>query len=209
MWKRLSAGLVIVGLSGLGLAWMLGWIGPDPALAEVQAIQAQLSDPEMNEADRRALMEQFRSKMDTLSPESRRVVWESNREMFANRMEARMDRILTMPPAEQIKAIDEEIDRMERMRVEREKRRAANANRVANGGSNGPGPSGNASGNRGRGGPRAGRGPATDEQRVARLRNRLDRSSPQSRAKRNEFVGLINKRRQQRGLPIIERPTRG
>lgn len=207
MWKRLLAGFVIVATSGLGLAWLLGWLGPDPALAEIQSLQTKLADPEMNEADRRVLMEEFRSKMDALSPESRRIVWQSNREAFAKRMEARMDHILAMSPADQVKAIDEEIDRMERMRLERERRRAASANRAANSAS---APTGNvAGGNRRNGAQRGQRGTATDEQRIARLKNRLDRGTPQSRAKRNEYVGLINKRRQQRGLPPIDRPTRG
>src|SRR5688572_3963539 len=126
MKKRVFVGGTFFAIVGLGIAWLLGWLGPDPALAEVRALQEKMvAVPEMPEAERRALFGEIREKMEQLSPEARQEVWNSSRHVFEQRMEARIDRILAMTPAERVKALDEDIDRMERMRAERERDRAA------------------------------------------------------------------------------------
>ena len=43
---------------------------------------------------------------------------------------------------------------------------------------------------------------------VNRVRNRLDRSTAQMRAQRDQYTRLVNQRRQQRGLPPTNWPGR-
>lgn len=191
MWKRMIAGLIVVVSTGFALAWWLGWLGEDPALAEVKAMQAKLADVNLSEADFRATMEQVRAKMDSLSEVSRRAAWQNSRQLFDQREQSRIDRILAMKPQERTRALDNEINRMERWRADRQQRAAQSG-----GGQRGPGSN--------TGAPRS-RGGQSDEQRLSRLRNRLDNSSPEQRAKRSEYARLINERRAQRGLPPMQR----
>ncbi|MCC7084085.1 MAG: hypothetical protein IT427_03650 [Pirellulales bacterium] len=189
MWKQRTIGGVAAAAVILILVWWFGWLGEDPALAEVEALQVKLTDPNLAEAESRALMDQLRSKMATLTDDTRRAAWQSGRAMFEQREMSRIDRLLTLQGQEQTKALDDEINRMERRRAEWQQRAAQ-------------GQAGGQRGDqtRGQGGLRS-RGSQSDEQRIARLRNRLDHSMPEQRAKRAEFVRLINQRRIQRGLP--------
>ena len=41
--------------------WLFGWFSPDPALAEVKQLQAQLADPNLKDDARRRLFQQMRT----------------------------------------------------------------------------------------------------------------------------------------------------
>jgi hypothetical protein len=193
MRKRIIKSVIVIGAIVLVLMWWLGWFSEDPALAEVKAMQAQLENPNLNENDFRSMMGQLREKMESLSEGSRRAAWENGRQIFERREMSKMGRILAMNPQQRAKAIDDEINGMERRRAQWEQRAAQAQN----------------SNNRPRDGQRGGgagrRGFQTDEQRVSRLKNRLDRSTPEQRAMRAEFTKLVNERRVQRGLPPMQR----
>jgi hypothetical protein len=189
MKKRFFSGVVVIAATVLALAWWLGWIGEDPALAEVKTLQAQLENPNLSDAEFRAAMEQIRSKTEPLSESSRRLAWQNGRQAFERREMSRIDRILAMKPQDRAKALDDEINRMERRRAEWQQRTSQGQTGGQRGG---------ARGSRNRGTP-------SDEQRISRIRNRLDRSSPEQRAKRTEFARLMNERRAQRGLPPMQR----
>jgi hypothetical protein len=152
----------------------------------------------LNDTDRRALFEQMRAKMDALPDSARREVREAGRQAFEQRMESHMSEILAMAPAQRVKALDADIDQMEKRRAEFEKRQKANATKGGQNGGAGQG----ANGQKGNGQNRRS-ATVNDSQRVDRLKNRLDRSSAESRAKRNAYTQLINQRRQQRGLPAL------
>jgi hypothetical protein len=187
--RRIIIGLVVASVTGLSAAWLFGWFSADPALAEVKQLQSQLADPSLKDDARRALFEQMRAKMDALSDDARRAVRDDMRQAFEQRAETHMKEVLAMSSADQAKALDADIDRMEKMRAQMQ------ANAKANGGQNGQ-----RQGNRGQ--------TPTDDQRISRLRNRLDRSTPEMRALRTAYTQLINQRLQQRGLPPMT-PGRG
>jgi hypothetical protein len=130
--------------------------------------------------------------MTSLSPDARRSAFDGMRQAFERRNEQHIDQILAMSPAERNKALDADIDRMGKMRAQTEANAKAGATAQANSQNDSKkGPPGQ--GRRG--------GNPSDDQRVDRLRSRLDRSTPEMRAKRNAYLQLINTRRQQRGLP--------
>ncbi len=98
----------------------------------------------MKDADRQALMQQMRDKMQALSPDARRAAFENGQQMFEKRELEHIKQILAMSPADRNKALDADIDRMEKMRHSgmRQTRMCAQAGGP---GQNGPG------GQRGRG----------------------------------------------------------
>lgn len=196
MRKRIIKGSIITAAIALVLAWWLGWFHEDPALAEVKAMQAQLENPDLSEADFRTAMGQLREKMESLSEGSRRAAWENGRQVFERREMTKIGRILAMPPQQRTKALDDEINSMERRRAQWQQR--ANQAQASNrpGGNQRPG-SGTGQSRRG--------AFQSDEQRISRLKNRLDRSTPERRAMRAEFTKMINQRRAERGLPPMQR----
>jgi hypothetical protein len=200
MFKRVLIIGSVIGVIGLTGAWLLGWFSSNKALAEVQQMQTKLADPNLKDDERRAITEQMRAKMTSLSPDARRTAFEGMRTAFERRNEQHIDQILAMSPAERNKAIDADIDRMEKMRAQAE----ANAKSAASAQANGQNDSKKGPPGQGRRG-----GNPSDDQRVDRLRNRLDRSSPEMRAKRNAYMQLVNARRQQRGLPPMTGRGRG
>jgi hypothetical protein len=184
--KKSAIVLTILALITLTTGWLFGWFSENPAVAEVRQMQAKLQDPNLKDADRRAMMDQMRSKMDLLSSDVRRGLWEENRQVFEKRMDKHVDDLLTMSKADRNKALDADIDRMQKRQAE------AQANAQNNQGNNNQRPQGN-------------RGQVqSDDQRMDRMKNRLDRSSPETRAKRQAYVQLLDSRLKERGLPPMQ-----
>jgi len=170
----LSALAILVLLAGVG--WAV-FSGEDAAFLEAKKQRDEMFE-----------------KMDTLTPEQRRAEFDSLREKTVNFSEAqrralreggrrfmmqKVDNLLAMPEAERNAELDLWIDRME-------EGRKSGAGR---GGPGGPG----------RGGPPGGdgkpRGGGAD-----RGKARLDRSTPEMRAKMDAMKDLINERRKERGM---------
>ncbi len=191
---RFVIGFIAVVIVGILAAWLLGWIGGDRALAEVEQLRTKLSDPTLNDADRNTLREHLRTKMTSLSPEARDAVRETGRQQFEKRMHDRLAKILAMSKADQTKALDAEIDRMLKMQADRQAaEKAADASQKSGVNQKGQ----NRQANRG--------GFRTDADRINRIKNRLDRSTPEVRAQRQQFMQLLNQRLHERGLPPITR----
>jgi hypothetical protein len=183
--KKSAIVLTILAVITLTAGWLFGWFSENPAVAEVRQMQAKLADPNLKDADRRAMMDQIRSKMDLLSSDVRRGLWEENRQVFEKRMDKHVDDLLAMSKADRNKALDADIDRMQKMRAE------AQANAQNNQGANA---NNQRQGNRGQA--------LSDDQRMDRMKNRLDRSSPESRAKRQAYVQMLDQRMKERGIPL-------
>ena len=116
--KKVSIGVVVALLVMVCGAWAMGYFhGTDPAFAELQQLRDQMrSAPE---ADRQALRDQFRQKMDGLSEDQRRSFFESNRGQFRQEQAKRMAEFFAMSPADQKKRLDEIIDQMQKRQKER------------------------------------------------------------------------------------------
>jgi len=118
-------------------------------------------------------------------------------------MDERLTEFFALPAAERVSMVDQMIESDEAMRRAWEERMAEREGGGERGPRPGP-PAGAANrpgGDNARGGDRRRtRGPSTPERRKQRERQRLDRSTPQHRAQRTEFVRLVQERRKAQGL---------
>ena len=182
--KKTAIGAVMLALV-VGAGWALGFFDTtDPQVAELQKLREETFDrmDQMSDEERRSQFQEFRQRVEGLSEDQRRKFFESGREGFQQMMLQRMDRFFAMSPEQQTEKLDEMIDRMEEWRANREQ-----------GGGGGSG--------WGRGG---GRGNMTAAQRDQRSKQRLDRSTPEMRAKMDRFRDMMNERREERGLEPIQ-----
>lgn len=183
--KKTAIGAVMLALA-VGAGWALGFFDTtDPQVAELQKLREETFDrvDQMSDEQRRSQFQEFRQRVEGLSENQRRQFFESSREGFQQAMVERMDQFFAMTPKEQSKRLDELIDRTEERR--------ANRDQAAGGGGAGWG----------RGG---GRGDMTGAQRDQRSKERLDRSTPEMRAKMDRFRDMMNDRREKRGLESID-----
>ena len=189
--KRIVIGLLVLILMLIGGAWAMGFFkSTDRAVAELTQLQNKLAEPGLKDEERRALWREMREKMDALPPDAREQTWDGARDRFEKRMNDRMKEVLAMSKADQQKALDADIDRMQRF----EQMRQANQTAAADSGKAGNNQQGNRA-NRQRGGYRS------DSDRITQQKNRLDRSTPQVRAMRYQYRQLLDQRMQQRGIP--------
>jgi hypothetical protein len=171
--RNLIITVLIVGTLAVA-AWAFGFLGgTDPAIAELQQMAAQAFGQDLSVAQEAELRQQFRQKMDGLTPEQRESFFDANRDRWMQRMETRMNGFFAMSPAEQQKRLDGIIDQMNRPRD----------SRAQNGG-----------------GDRGGWGNMTEAQRDERSKRRLDQTSPKMRAQFTEFRKKLEVRAKERGI---------
>lgn len=205
--RRTVIGLLVAALLGLLLAWFLGFFSVPREVLEIRGIVdgeiAELRKVARNEVplsyDSPGVGAVF-DRVRDLPPDLRRQAGREVGRLFAAREQAEMESYFNLPPerrqAELDRRIKAEEDRRkarEAERAERERQRpAASAGQPPAGG---PG---------GAGGPPNGRGrgrSTTEDERNARSKSRIDRSSPDERARRTEYRRAIDERRTQLGLP--------
>ena len=184
-WRRWAAALALALLLG-GLTWA---VRPDPHLARARELQKELFGPEgksLSPEERKARFAKYREQVKHLSADQK---WELSAPA-RERQKAEMDRYFALSPKEKAKYLDERIDRSEKMRKEREQKAAP--------GKGGP------PGAVGFGGPGAKTGgvPRSPEEVEKRRKQMLDRTTPEERAKADQFRKEMNDRRRQRGLPV-------
>jgi len=204
-----AAGLAILAVLGLLLAWLAGWIRftTDPRVTEIIALQAQArerfgqgSGPS-NLADAAAMatsMMQIRQKMEALPEHLRPQAEQAGRSMFESAFRARIDAYFALPPEKRQAEIDRQIDQEEMMRKAFEAGRTV-ANAIGGGQPAAGGqPQPPAGGSGGSGGPPRG---GSEEDRNRWRKSMIDRTTPQERARYTEWRRALDARRAQRGLP--------
>ena len=181
MWIILAGS--VLAISALGLGYTV-WPSrpPDPAGSpqDVAAYVASNKFARLSADDKQAYLRQagpglFRSSRE-LSDEQRQKLRENIGPVFRQGMEDRINKYFELPPEEQIAYLDEMIDRMEAMRQAHPPRASA-------------GSDGQNQRPRGRGG-----------FTPARMKNRIENTSPEHRAKMAAFRKAMSERRKQRGL---------
>lgn len=191
----------------------------DPKLADLRQIEAEieaLQSREDAQPDEELVIQALRmvreEKIEALTDQQHAVLEqrrEEQRDQWEQRQDERMSQRLAsffaMPQADRVAIVDKMIEASEA------RRKAMEANGAGigppGGGLPGGGPPG-AEGRGGRGGGGAQRaggnvrrgGNATAEQRKKRERNRLNRTTPEYRAQRTEFVRVVQERRKELGL---------
>jgi hypothetical protein len=199
------AGLLAV--TGTAAAWWMRGERVDPKVLEIETKATQLFSDSKNMTDqqRRAAWETFRESIGELTDQQRQQLRQRREGEFRRREEERLNQFFALSPAERIKELDQQIDRMERWRKEREQRRnrtttLANRDSGASGGPSGRGGPGGRDG-----GFRGGPGSWTGADRNERRQQYLNSTTPQQRAMRTEYYRQLQQRMQQRG---IQAPTR-
>jgi hypothetical protein len=194
-WRR----WFVVVLLLLGIGGVVWAVRPNSHLARAQALQKELFGPDaknLSPEERKARFAEYREQVKHLTDDQK---WELSAPM-RERQQAEMDRYFAMSPKEKIKYLDERIDRSEKMRKEWEKKGNQGKAGAPGGGSRvggGPGGSKAAGPGGGPGGP-----PRLSAEEVERRRKQyLERTTPEERAKRDQFRKDMEDRRRQRGLP--------
>lgn len=187
----------------LGVSSAARYFGDDPAIARARALRAELTSEAVRSRpaeERRERWRQYGEQLKQLKPEQRDQLDEERRLAYHKQLELHF----RLPRPEQAAHLDREIDRME---AARKRWQAAQAQRAVGGASTAGPPGG-----RGPGGPAAGPGsrqPPSAEERERRRKDRLDRTTPEQRARMAEYRKQLEVRRKERGLPASSWPGRG
>ena len=159
-------------LLGGGWAWY-SWTQPDPQVVKVDQLEQQLAAPEMSNLS----PEQQRDLRRQFAQEKAKLSARQLAQMWDARRAAfqqKMDGFFALSREQRLTVLDAEIDRMERLRKESVASRK--------------------SGDAG--------APGSPGQSERQLKERLDLTSPEERAKAAMFFKQLNERRQARGLPL-------
>ena len=190
--RRISIGLVLLLLSGVGAWWLFADPGPDPEVEKLKETMKAAFDSRdsMTPAQRSQNREAIHQQMQSLSDEQRHELFSSMRERFAARMEQHLDEYFDAPVEQRTAILDKHIMEQEQRRREMEKRRLERHNDGEH-----QRPPAAQRGRWGRPGSR------TPEQRQERMKSRLDNTDPKLRAKGAEYRNAMKKRRKELGLP--------
>ncbi len=173
-----------------GLTWAF-YPRESKHVKKAQSLVGQMFDENVPEEQRNAAREEMRQMRENVPEDERREVFRAVGDQFRQRMESHMREFAELPEDQRDAFLDKDIDRMESMRKEFEKRRTEGGDREGRG--RGPGfggPDGGGRGDR----------PRTEEDREARRRSRLDNTTPEQRAYMMEYFSAVNERRKERGL---------
>ena len=178
----ITAGVILLG-TAVTAAWLVN--RPDPDIVKLQNLRERMSDA--TDEERRAVRTEMRESFRNLSDDQRRQI----SEQWMDHMEERMNSFFALPPEEQERELDQQIDRMVGWRKEREQRSQSGEGARRGG----PG--------RGGGEARGGRGGwqnMTESQRDERRKQRLDRTSAKMRAQFTEYRRMMRERMEARGV---------
>jgi hypothetical protein len=190
--KSLSIAISLV-LVGLGVWWWFSGPRERPRPPEIEQPLAEMKAMSNLPPDQRfAKFRAIREQVSQLSPEAQRAFRRASGELMRAQRESRLDTFFAAKtPAQRNQILDRDIREMEQRSATRTKTqrpntatpRGSNAQRAASSG--------------GGGGRRGG------------TLARLDRSTPQERARRGEYFRALNERRRQLGLPPMSRGRGG
>lgn len=209
--RRTVIGLILAALLALLLAWLLGFFSVPREVLEIRGLVdgeiAELRKVSRNELPLAYDAPGFAVVFDRvrdLPPDLRRQANRDVGRLVAAREQAELDSYFNLPPERRqaeldrrIKADEDRRQAREAARATRDRQRSAAPGGAAVASQPGATPSG-------RGGPPTGGGrgrSTTEEERNARSKRRIDRSSPDERARRTEYRRAIDERRIQLGLP--------
>lgn len=180
-WYRLGALLLLL-LLGYGTYRA---VRPDPNLKRVKQLQQEFAQAkDWTPEQRQEKGKQMREAMGKLSESQRAALAAEGQQRFQQELE----RYAHLSQSEKTRYLDERINQSERMRQQAGQRNPNGAGQRPGGGQFGAGPGG-------RGGQ-----PTSAEEREKQRKERIDRTTPEFRARMDQFRKDMAARRQQRGL---------
>jgi hypothetical protein len=207
-WMFLGLTLALALLTGSAV-WWLGRSGEDPRITEIRTLQRELaakyppgqaiSGPE-DAAARVAAIGQVMAKVQQLPPELRPQAMRVGQGTFRKMIDGKVSTYFSLPAEKRQDFLDQEIRQMEFMRKAFEAGQSVAA--FFGGGKS-------AGGKRGEGvGPRPPFGPpgGSEEDRNRFRKEMIDSTTPEQRARFVEYIGAIERRRGQLGLPAMPPP---
>ena len=200
--------LALARLTGWAI-WLFGGRSEDPRITEIRTLQRELaakyppgqaiSGP-VDAAARVAAIGQVMAKVQQLPPELRPQAMRVGQDTFRKMMEGKVSTYFSLPAEKRQDFLDQEIRQMEFMRKAFEAGQTVAA--FFGGGKS-------AGGKRGEGvGPRPPFGPpgGSEGDRNRFRKQIIDSTSPEQRARFVEYIGAIERRRGQLGLPAMPPP---
>jgi len=213
--RRLSIAGVLLTAILLGLIWWLGWPGAaeDPRLTEIRKLQQSMAakyPPDrpvasaVEAVERAAAVALIMGKVQALPENLRPEAMRAGQGMMRKRMHAKADAYFALPAERRQEFLDSEIRQMEFMRKAFESGQMA----LRFFGAGGASSSGTAAGQAPGGQPRLPFGPqgGSEEDRNRWRKGMLDNTTADQRARMSEFIGAIQKRRSELGLPAMPGP---
>lgn len=204
---RIVGAVLALAILAFLVAWFGGWLSrsTDPRVVAIQRMAEEarqkfvadggpqtLAEAKEAVAAMERIREEIRNLPESLQPQAEAA----GGSLFRSAMRQRIDAYLAAPPEKRVAELDRHIKQEELMR----QAFAASAGPGnAGGGSGGQRSGGDVAGG---GGPRPGGGGRgrTEEGRNAWRKNLIDRTSPQMRARYNEYRSAIEKRKEQLGV---------
>jgi hypothetical protein len=207
-WKRAAASLALLALLTLAVLWFLGFFSTPEQVAEIR----DLVDQQVAQFERAGRGEvpfdsgpgvgAVMAKMREMPREYRQQAGQQMSRFFEARERAEMASYFALPPERRQAELDRRIkaDEDRRKTWEAERARRDETRQAAGDGPRG-GPVADNTGGRDRGGPPGGgRRGGTEESRNERSKRRIDRSTPEQRARQSEYRRAVEERRKQLGL---------
>lgn len=180
----------------------------DPNLRKVREMREELfasNRTDMTPEEREEKRRQLREAMEKLSQEQRDKLRDESAKERIKRQEAEMKRYALLSEQEKQQYLDEQIRRQEEARQRREAAQQGQPSGSTNGGRNGArssnAPTAPKTDSNGTTEPSTARPVPTPEDRDARRKLRLDLTTPDFRAARDNYFADLRARRQQLGLP--------
>ena len=204
--KKTVIAVILMLLLLCGGIWAMARNRPDPVVeqmkTEMLADLKRFNDGTIKPEEQRRLMEERRTKMESLTDEQRRQVMEPMRKEMERRMNQKMAAYFALPVNKRAAFLDKEIMQMEKRRQEMMAFRAQNPNgRGGPGGAGGPGgPPGMGQGGGRPGGGRRNPMDMSSEDRMLMRNQRADRTTPENRAMHAAYRAAIQQRRSALGL---------
>lgn len=202
LWIALGSLMLVVGLAAGGGWWW--WSSrEDPRITEFRqftqdlAKQYPINEPPKGMLDMAARMTAavgWFAKVQALPEHLRRAAFKEGEKVMMASMQNTVNGYFTTPPEKREAYLDKQINGFDSMRKMFEGNRSQLASMMPNRGQGGGPP-----GAGGPGGPPGGRS-RSEEDRNAWRKNMIDRSTPQQRARFNEFFGAMERRMQERGM---------
>jgi hypothetical protein len=195
----LIAALVLLLFLGGAGAW---YFRSDDSVEKIKQMGKELFEnrSKLSREERREKFREFRNEVEKLSPEQRRELGAERRQQETERLK----KYFSMSPEDKEKDLDKRIDQMQAMRerreADRERRQQERAARAEAGGeskekkdSNQEGDANNRWGRRGK---------LSAEERLQKMRSRLDSTTAEERGMRYQFFHDLRARMGQRGMSM-------